>query len=432
MGFVFLILTIMGMVTRFYYKKPIQKHFAWLTAYLSLILIHVVLNGYQWQFLLLYTPPVILIIDGVLESLKRVYRNIFRALWLLPMIGFFMVMIFPEIILEKPTGQYPVGTLVMNLEDDRRDIYDEEGGNREIKLQIFYPANEKLRNPVPWFLDGPETVKTFANSYNMPSLFFAHLTEVKSHSYLDAEISEGGPFPVIILSHGWGSSRILHLNQSENLASHGYIVVAIDHTYAAAMTRLSSGEIIGHKESILPEIDFLDEAKEMIEVFSGDIEAARNHLDFLQENHPNLKGQMDLSQIGLLGHSTGAGGDVYYAMNHDVQAIVGLDPWVEPLLEIEDLNIPSLYMRSEEWMEGPNNENLKKLTFEVYTIKDSTHQDFTMAGILSPIQRWLGWSGKDSLKLQEKMVLDFFEKTLKNKSLDFNYDDNERIMFQHP
>ena len=432
MNFIFLILTFIGIFARFYYKKPFQKQMAWLTVYLSLILLHIIIKGYQWQYLLLYLPPFLLVVDLILDRSKKLYRNIFRVLWILPVIGFLMVIIFPEINLLKAGGPYPVGTMVMNLQEDRVDIYDENGGNREIRLQIYYPAKAKHGKPVPWFLDGPNALKTFANSYGLPSLFLSHLRDVRSHSYLGADISKEGPFPVIILSHGWGSSRVLHQNQSENLASHGYVVVAIDHTYVAAMTRLDSDEIIGHKKSILPKEDFLDEANQMIQVFSGDIEATRSHLEFLQENHPILKGQLNLNKIGLLGHSTGGGAHVYYAMNHEVQALVGLDSWVEPLTKVQRLDIPSLYLRSEEWADGPNNESLKDLTYQVYTIKDATHQDFTMAGILSPIQEWLGFSGKNSLDLQEAMVLDFFDMHLKNQTLDFEYENHQRLILQHP
>ena len=40
----------------------------------------------------------------------------------------------------------------------------------------------------------------------------------------------GGPYPLLIVSHGYPGSRVLLSNLTENLASKGYIVVAIDHT----------------------------------------------------------------------------------------------------------------------------------------------------------------------------------------------------------
>lgn len=40
----------------------------------------------------------------------------------------------------------------------------------------------------------------------------------------------GGPYPLVIVSHGYPGSRYMMTNLTENLASKGYVVVAIDHT----------------------------------------------------------------------------------------------------------------------------------------------------------------------------------------------------------
>ena len=39
-----------------------------------------------------------------------------------------------------------------------------------------------------------------------------------------------GPYPLVIVSHGYPGSRVLLTYLTENLASKGYVVVAIDHT----------------------------------------------------------------------------------------------------------------------------------------------------------------------------------------------------------
>lgn len=46
----------------------------------------------------------------------------------------------------------------------------------------------------------------------------------------DAAVQSGGPYPLVIVSHGYPGSRYFLSNLGENLASKGYVVAAIDHT----------------------------------------------------------------------------------------------------------------------------------------------------------------------------------------------------------
>ena len=48
----------------------------------------------------------------------------------------------------------------------------------------------------------------------------------------DAEVNNltGQPFPLVVLSHGYTGYRTIMFYLAEHLASHGYIVAALDHT----------------------------------------------------------------------------------------------------------------------------------------------------------------------------------------------------------
>jgi predicted dienelactone hydrolase len=46
----------------------------------------------------------------------------------------------------------------------------------------------------------------------------------------DATAKNAGVFPLVIVSHGYPGNRFLLSHLTENLASKGYVVVAIDHT----------------------------------------------------------------------------------------------------------------------------------------------------------------------------------------------------------
>lgn len=52
-----------------------------------------------------------------------------------------------------------------------------------------------------------------------------------------------GRFPVVLFSHGLASTRIQNTAMMEDLASHGFICAACDHTWDAAVVRFPDGDI---------------------------------------------------------------------------------------------------------------------------------------------------------------------------------------------
>ena len=56
-----------------------------------------------------------------------------------------------------------------------------------------------------------------------------------------------GPYPLVIVSHGYPGSRVLMSNLTENLASKGYIVVAIDHYQSTHADKVSFGTTLLHR-----------------------------------------------------------------------------------------------------------------------------------------------------------------------------------------
>ena len=129
----------------------------------------------------------------------------------------------------------------------------------------------------------------------------------------------------------------------------------------------------------------------------------------------------------MLGHSTGGGAGVAVALNDiRIDSIIGLDPWVEPVSEAEIENgliIPSLFIRSETWETGVNNLTLNALMENssysplLYQIEGTTHFDFTMVYMYSPLTKYIGFSGSVEGKylnsILKSMITSFFNQTLK-------------------
>ncbi|WP_309570210.1 dienelactone hydrolase [Deinococcus sp.] len=129
-------------------------------------------------------------------------------------------------------GQYAVGVRTLNLVNKgQQDIVHapKEGAiptyDRPLTVEVWYPAPGVSGSGSVKYMDvlgsGPGDPKR-------PNTPF----ETMGRATRDASAVQAGPFPLVILSHGYPGSRILMSYLGENLASKGYIVASIDHTDA--------------------------------------------------------------------------------------------------------------------------------------------------------------------------------------------------------
>jgi hypothetical protein len=255
-----------------------------------------------------------------------------------------------------------------------------------------------------------------------------------SNSYQDAPISESSnDYPIIVISHGWRGFKNLHTDLAEEFASIGYIVISIDHTYGSVATVFSEEEIAYLNLDALPNrdetTDFLLYANTLVNTYAGDITLTLNELEKMNSGviSSQFDGKLDLNNIGLLGHSTGGGAGTAVAINDDrIKALFGMDSWVEPIDDLEigkGLDIPTVFLRSESWIDGLNNTNLMTLVEDnisntrLYNIYGTTHYDFSMAYMYSPLTKNLGMTGELDgeylVSIFKSMMTDFFDQTLK-------------------
>ena len=427
---------------RIFYLNRERGHAPALTLLvIILILEHVIFAVIRWQVLLLYVFPLYILIYYALRQIdsKKFNRRLKKyypvgVLFLITMSTAAMI-ILPIKSLEAPNGNYIVGTKTFNISDKERiEIYGETAGkSRDLRIQVWYPADtDNNQKPVKWMIDGLEVTKEYAKKFHLLSFMLDHTDLVLSHSYKDVPVSNKElNYPVVILSHGWTSSRNFHLNIAEHLASNGFIVIGIDHTYSAAATRLKDGTVAPIDYSALDVKDvenLLERGKVLINVYSEDIKFLLDYLQVMNSDDNILKGKLNQKKIGTFGHSTGAGAGVKAAIEDKrIIAVMGMDPWLEPVsLETlqKGLDVNAHFFRSEEWADKSNNEYLKILINNsdkiegVLQIDGSKHLDFTMLYAYSDIVKYLGLSGKyggyeDSL-IQQEFVLNFFNRYLKD------------------
>ncbi len=397
----------------------------------------------NWQLTPVFFFWIFIFVYEVIKPSKVVYKVIFittSTLILLLSLG--LIYAFPAGNIPNPSGTYPIGTLTFTIEDeDRLELYTEDPlDTRKFSFRIWYPAsNTGPNDPIQW-IDAKEISRELAKGIGLPSFVLDQTSEIRSHSYWFTSISdEEENYPVVIISHGWGGFMSLHTDLAEELASRGYIVVSIDHTYGSVAT-VFQDEIVYQNQDALPEreeANFLAAANQLVYTYAGDIAKTLDYLEEMNTSETSFfEGRLDLENIGLIGHSTGGGADVAVALNDDrIDALIGLDAWVEPiqLTEIENgLNIPTVFLRSEAWEVGFNNEHLYALIenstqARLYQIDGTTHSDFSMAYMFSPLTGMIGYTGsldKDYLVQMQKDVMNlFFDEHLKgitNASIDLS------------
>ena len=215
--------------------------------------------GYKWQYMPIYfliclyavkytfnfsfSNKLLKIISGLIIGLTFIVS--FLVIYFLPI---------PEFSIENK--KYSVGyeEIYINIETRPQPLAFveisnlSENTNRELLVDIYYPSNDKTE-PNQLFRNAStnwgETVINYLNrtwNINLPSYIFNHL----NLSYLDVGVGLdpiNGELPVVIYTHGWSGEKIFATDQLINIASQGYIVIAIDHTGLAMFTELPSGTI---------------------------------------------------------------------------------------------------------------------------------------------------------------------------------------------
>ncbi|WP_068617909.1 alpha/beta hydrolase family protein [Paenibacillus tuaregi] len=438
-----------------------------------LLVIHWTVEGYRLQLLFSYCLTIIfLAISGYSYFTKTGPKKIprfmlgsaYTAIALMLAATASLMYVFPVFKLPEPTGEFKVGTQTFHFVDpNREETFDEaRDSKRELMVQVWYPAQAGTGKYAP-FVPNPQILRYMAANYGLPGFTLQHLKYVSSHAYSGAEVSSAQTsYPLILANPGNGSSRFLHTSQAENLASHGYIVAVIDHTYNTFATEFPDGRITTSTTNDLfsPGDDYKTsrESRDKLgKVLTDDVAFTLDQFELIQSGKipSHLKGRIDLGHIGVFGHSIG--GATAYDAAYDPRIAVGidLDGGLYRMRDREGLRKPFLFINSESYFEklkmvldsrvytddelnrmGSTREwedqvaedkklELKRMRETVASggqflyIEATEHLNFTDVQYISPIFKMLGVTGKIAPERADFVInaymLDFFDKHLKNQ-----------------
>lgn len=124
-------------------------------------------------------------------------------------------------------------------------------------------------------------------------------------------------YPVVVLSHGAGGGWDANYGQAHHLASHGYVVLALEHVGSNTEVMKKGLRVVANLKSMIRDAD---------EVLGRprDVSFAIDTAEQWNESHDLLRGRLDLEQVGVLGHSYGA---------YTTMVVAGMRPaldWLQP------------------------------------------------------------------------------------------------------
>ncbi|MEW1721109.1 hypothetical protein [Streptomyces sp. NPDC093109] len=241
-----------------------------------------------------------------------------------------------RLTLPRPSGPYPLGTVALHLTDrSRRDPWLPSRPARELMAQVWYPARATggaggARPPLaPWMT--ARAAEVFQRTgYLLPEFATLPLTHARTGAPAD---TRAGRQPVLLYSHGHGQHRASSTALVEDLVSHGYVVVTIDHPYDAGQVEFPGGRVAAYG---MPDFTGEDDdpvilkavavrvadTRFVLEELSRRVRSGRNSRD---SSLPYGLGRiLDLSRTGMFGHSLG-GATAAQAMASGVPIAAGAD-----------------------------------------------------------------------------------------------------------
>src|SRR5262249_19055525 len=183
----------------------------------------------------------------------------------------------------------------------RPDPYVSSGAPRELMVRFWYPAANGA-NCRPAEYTSPQVWSYFS------TLLGVSLPHVLTNSCLDAPVAHG-LHPVVVFSPGFTAPCTDQTSRPEHLASRGYLVAAINHTYDATAVEFPDGRL--EKSIFGSHLTSYSHSDAQTLAFAAsvrlaDIRLVLNTLHRLTaERGGTFADKLDLSRIALAGHSLG-------------------------------------------------------------------------------------------------------------------------------
>jgi dienelactone hydrolase len=279
-------------------------------------LLFVLLSIIEWSLIYYFLASYLLIVSiisliriirGRLDMSKyRPTRIVFKTIGIIFLIFIVTIpaILFPQNKIEiEITGEYLVlSKKYTYIDESRVETYDDTGENRKLNVKIWYPDNNNDK------------------------------------------------YPLIVFSHGSLGVKSSNDSLYRELASHGYVVCSIDHTYQCFYTMDDRGSItfidLGYMQELSNE-DSQNDPQNSYELYQKWMSIRMGDIDFvidkIKEEAEDNDGDkvyslVDTNRIGVLGHSLGGSAALGIGrVRDDISAVIALEaPFMYDIEGVEE------------------------------------------------------------------------------------------------
>ena len=364
----------------------------------------------------------------------------------------------PVPFIPRPRGDHAVHFYDFWLQDadEETEGIDHDG----VGLRVWWPRKGKHAESTKGYVPlAKEYVAGLASFSELPKIVFSSMDFVNmpaaqaNPKKADEELAEVGQ-PVVILSHGLGGFRSAYAALATELASHGYVVLAVEHNDSTACTSVlpdrkvrpyrslaeakaagedefafRNGQIVRRADEIDLAIRAIRGADDVDVLPAGFIKKEKSETTL--EMWKRVRASTDDSRIAMVGHSFGAATTMdRLARDERIMCGVALDVWMFPLEKKELAGLackkPLLALDSDgfRWADNVNEKRdvvAKWPRARTAVMHKTMHQNFSDFPVFNPyVLRRLKMAGDmdpvDALRQIADVVLRFVDVTTSKDS----------------
>ncbi len=278
-------------------------------------------------------------------------------------------------LIPVPSGPFGIGRIGYDWVDSSRPdrFSPKPSAHRELMVYFWYPTSTQSAAAKGPYLPGAQQMDALPEVQSqMRQVFGLRWPAIVSGAIFSHAVegapatNSPGPFPLIIFSHGLGTTGFNYTSLIEDLVSRGFVVASIEHTYVALAVRFPDKRVVSHQEAQDPPppagLTPVEEFKWMMPGIRDQISEGAADVRFVldrlaaEKNDPGqflLAGKIDLNRVAAMGHSAGAGFAARACqLDLRLKACVELDGGLLPITALPDfpdhmtLKQPLLYLEA--------------------------------------------------------------------------------------
>ena len=238
--------------------------------------------------------------------------------------------------LPRPSGRFAVGRVIEDWVDPAAvdPLAPVPGTPREVLVWVWYPAATPSMAPIDEYLPRALRPRPDPSDRRNP---WTYLTRdpslVRGYSRRDAPVAPEGPFPIVLMRAGASAGVRNYSSLSEDLASHGFVVVGFDAPYRTGLVTFPDGREVARRPENNPEACLGRSGADrercvgpLIDAWVSDMQFVLDRLTALNASSTpgRFAGRLDVSRVGTFGHSLG-GAAVAEFCRRDLRCRAGAD-----------------------------------------------------------------------------------------------------------